>query len=102
MREAEMASTEWTVDTAPAAQSERWAAWVSARRSLETPMLALVLAGGVFFARQPGELLAGVQMGVVGFLLAAAFFLWERRGFRRLVGRYEAELARLRGRTGSD
>jgi hypothetical protein len=60
----------------------------------------LALAVVVFFSRPPTEL-AGVQAGLVGFGLAAAFFMWERKGFRELLARYEAELARLRDRVGS-
>jgi hypothetical protein len=58
------------------------------------------MAAIAFFSRPPAEL-AGVQMGFVGAFLAAAFFMWERRGFRQLLGRHEAELARLRDRAGS-
>jgi hypothetical protein len=46
-----MPATEWTVITTPLARSERWAAWISARRGVETPLLALafaVIRDGIF------------------------------------------------------
>jgi Na+/H+ antiporter NhaD/arsenite permease-like protein len=95
-----MQAADFTVVTTPAARSERWAAWVSRRKSFETPALALVVAVAAFLSRPPAEF-AGVQMGLVGFLLATAFFMWERKGFRELLGRHEAELARFRDRNGS-
>ena len=43
-----MQATQWTVITTPAARSERWAAWISARRTFETPLLALAFAAAAF------------------------------------------------------
>jgi hypothetical protein len=93
-----MQTTDWTVITNPPATSERWAAWVNARRSFETPLVALVMAAIAFLTPAPDGL-SGARMLLVGILLASAFFMWERRGFRELLGRHEAELARLRNRS---
>lgn len=87
----------WTVVTTPPARSERWAAWISARKTFETPLLPLVLAAGAWLVRPPAGY-SPIQMLLVGFLLAVSFLMWERAGFRQLVSRYEAELARLRDR----
>jgi hypothetical protein len=95
-----MQATQWTVITNPPARSERWAAWVSARRSFETPLLALLMAAIAFLTPAPDGF-SGLQMLLVGFLLASAFFMWERRGFRELLGRHEAELSRFRDRDAS-
>ena len=85
-----MPTTEWTVITTPLARSERWAAWISARRSFETPSLALALAVLALLVPTPS---AGVNSFLAGVLFASAFFLWERRGFRQLLSRHEAEIA---------
>ena len=90
-----MQKERWTVITTPPARSERWAAWISARRSFETPLLAIAMTGIALLTPAP-EGYSGVQMLLVGFLLATAFLMWERRGFRQLLDRHEAELARLR------
>lgn len=85
------------VDEGPVAWSERWASRISSSRSYEAPSLILVMAVIVFIGRGPAQL-NDVQMALVGFLVAQSFFLWERRGFRRLLARRDAELA---GRTSS-
>ena len=90
----------WTVVTTPLATSERWAAWISSRKSFEAPLLPLVLAACAWLATPPAGY-SGVQMLLVGFLLAASFLMWERAGFRQLLSRHEAELARLRDRAPS-
>ena len=90
-----MPATEWTVITTPLARSERWIAWIAARRSFETPLLAIALAAVALFFRPP-QGYGGVQGFLAGAMFATAFFLWERRGFRELLSRHEAELA---GRT---
>lgn len=90
----------WTVVTTPPARAERWAAWASARKTFEAPLLPLILAAGAWFATPPAGY-SGIQMVLVGSLLAASFLMWERSGFRQLVSRHEAELARLRDRATS-
>ena len=87
-----MAATEWTVVTTPLAKSERWAAWVSSRRSFESPTLALVLALLALLSPVP-QGYGTAQAFIAGALFTCAFFLWERRGFRELLSRHEAELA---------
>ena len=90
----------WTVVTTPPARSERWAESISARKTFEAPLLPLALAAGAWLMKPPAGF-SGVQMLFVGFLLATSFLMWERAGFRQLLNRHEAELARLRDRTTS-
>jgi hypothetical protein len=90
----------WTVVTTPPARSERWAVWISARKTFEAPLLPLVLAAAALLVRPPAGY-AGIQMLLVGFLLGASFLMWERAGFRQLLSRHEAELTRLRDRATS-
>ena len=90
----------WTVVTTPPARSERWAAWISARKTFEAPLMPLALAVGAWLVTPPAGY-SGIQMLLVGFLLAASFLMWERAGFRQLLSRHEAELARLRDRATS-
>jgi len=90
----------WTVVTTPLARSERWALWISGRKTFEAPLMPLALAAGAWFLTPPAGY-SGVQMVLVGFLLAASFLMWERAGFRQLLSRHEAELARLRDRATS-
>jgi hypothetical protein len=95
-----MENSGWTVVTTPPARSERWASWISARKTFEAPLLPLALAAGAWITKPPVGY-SGVQMLLVGFLLAASFLMWERAGFRQLLSRHEAELARLRDRATS-
>ena len=95
-----MRATDWTVITSRPAAAERWASWINARRSFETPALAIVFATLAFFSPVPKEFSA-VQMILVGVFTATAFFLWERKGFRDLLSRHETELRRLRDQRGS-
>jgi hypothetical protein len=94
-----MQSEVWTVMTTQPARSERWAAWIVARRSFETPLLAVALAG-IALAIPTPEGYSGIQMFLAGLLAATSFYMWERKGFRELLSRHQAELARLKGRTG--
>ena len=91
-----MKATEWTVITDRPTTAERWASWISERRSFEMPMAALMMAALLFLSPVPAGA-DGIQMSLVGFMVAVAFFLWERKGFRGLLSRYEAELTKLRG-----
>jgi hypothetical protein len=86
-----MPAPEWTVITTPLARSERWAAWISARRGVDAPLLALAFGMMILFVRAP-QGYGGVQGFLAGTMVATAFFLWERRGFRELLSRHEAEL----------
>jgi hypothetical protein len=89
-----------TVITTRPAGSERWAAWIAARHSFETPLLALVLAI-IAWATPAPEGYSGIQMFLAGLLVATSFYMWERKGFRELLSRQQAELTRLKERDGS-
>ena len=90
-----MQAANWTVITTPPARSERWAVWVSARRSFATPLLAAAMAV-IAFAIPSLERYSGIQMFLVGFLAATSFFIWERRGLRSTSGGAPFSLARAR------
>jgi hypothetical protein len=53
--------------------------------------MALVFAALLLVSPAP-QGYGSVQSFLAGMMVAAAFFLWERRGFRELLSRHEAEI----------
>jgi hypothetical protein len=69
--------------------AERWAGYVAAHASGAAWAIVWLCVGGVWFALSR-------DWFVVVVFVPLAILYWERAGFRRLLERRDAEIARLR------